>query len=196
MGFGVGVGLEAESFDGVSLEVELDQHHRFVPLDPRVVAGLDGNDRRRLVIEGAAVCVLADEVTPSEESDVSMLAELGANVGLDVSRPAATWGVDQAFDSGVSDLADIDLHAGEVVPNGTVYWSEQWVVFHQRSLAHDVDSCRGRDGSSELWGLIRVRSAVQSASRNLRKLRNANTTMRPTDQARDSTMAPSVGRPL
>ena len=47
----------AEAVDGVALEVELDQHDRFLADDPAVVARFDRDDLRRLVLDDAAVGV-------------------------------------------------------------------------------------------------------------------------------------------
>src|SRR5581483_2966084 len=47
----------AEAVDGVAFEVEFDQHHWLFADDPAVMARLDGDDLRRLVLDDAAVGV-------------------------------------------------------------------------------------------------------------------------------------------
>ena len=85
-------GRHPEAVHGVALEVELDQDDRLLADDPAVVARLDRDDLRRLVLDDAAVGVLDVDLAAREEADVRVHAELGADDRLHVHGPAEAGG--------------------------------------------------------------------------------------------------------
>src|SRR5271154_1797312 len=98
----------AEPPDGVTLEVEFDQHHRLAAHDPAVVARLDRHDLRSLVLHDTAVG--AFDVSPSmrQESGVGVHAQLGPDDRFHVDRPAEPAWIDQALDTRCAGTADVE----------------------------------------------------------------------------------------
>src|SRR5580765_7894132 len=79
---------KAEAARRLLLGVELDQYRRLIADHPRVVTGLEHDHARSGVLETAAVGVLAVNAPAREEAYVRMHAEIGADRGLEVSRPS------------------------------------------------------------------------------------------------------------
>src|SRR5438876_1990834 len=92
----------------LTLRVELDDHRRLAPHDPRIVARLDDEDARRAVLEPAAVRVFAADVALGEEAEVGMHAVGSADDGLHVRRPAEARRIDRALHAAVSGPDDIE----------------------------------------------------------------------------------------
>src|SRR5215208_3496235 len=90
---------EAEPAGRLAREVDADEDGRLVADDPRVVAWLDDQGRRRREGERAAVRVLALHPPAGEEADMRVVAEIGADDRLDVRRPAVSDRVDDALDA-------------------------------------------------------------------------------------------------
>ena len=62
-----------------ALEIELDQHDRFLADHPAVVPGIDRDDLRRLEFDDASVGVLNVNLAVRQEPDVGVQAQVGAD---------------------------------------------------------------------------------------------------------------------
>jgi hypothetical protein len=88
-----------EPIDGLSLEVELDQHRRLVTHDPPLVSRFDDDELRSYEFQGAAICVLNMDLAADQETDVRMHAEIRADDWLHISGPAESGRVDHSLDT-------------------------------------------------------------------------------------------------
>jgi hypothetical protein len=79
-----------EPADGLSLEIELDQHRGLVSHHPPVVPRLDSDDLGSHELQGAAVRILDIDLTAGQEPDVRVHAEIRADdpSGARWRRPA------------------------------------------------------------------------------------------------------------
>ena len=95
-------------------------HHRFLAHHPAVVTGVDGDDLRRPVLDDAAVRILDVDLAVHEETDVRVHAEVGADHGFHVHRPAEAGWVHHALHPGGSGLADLEQDVTDLAPFGAL----------------------------------------------------------------------------
>src|SRR5215469_14281931 len=100
--------------DGVSFEVELDEHGWFVADDSAIVSWFDGDDLRRDVIAFAPILEFDLHVPVSQESDVCVHAELGAGDRLHVLRPVESSRIDHALDAPATYTRDVHLDVSKI----------------------------------------------------------------------------------
>src|SRR5882672_948457 len=97
----------SETADRVTLEVELDEHHRLLTDDPTIVARLDRDNLRSLVFHNTAVGVFDVDFATRQEADVGVHAQVGPDDRFHVDRPAKSARIDHTLDArraGTSDL--------------------------------------------------------------------------------------------
>jgi hypothetical protein len=114
-----------EPTDSVALEIELDQHRRFVANNPPIMSRFDANGLRSHELQGAAIRVLNMDLTAGKEPDMRVQSEIGADDRLHVRGPAKPGRVDHAAGAGPH---DIDLGAANFAAFGAGYVREQWIV--------------------------------------------------------------------
>src|SRR6266851_9083357 len=139
-----------EAADRVALEVEFDQHHRFVSHHPAVVARLDRHNLRRLVLDHTAVVVLDVNFAAGEKADVGVHAEVGPDNRFHVDRPAESGRVHHTLDARGAGTSHVEPDVADFAALGAFHRREQRI--RCRRLAPScLGSCRGR---KELPGLL------------------------------------------
>src|SRR5919109_1531693 len=113
--------------DGIALEVELDQDRRLLADDPAVVARLDGDELWRLELDRAAVGVLDVDLSPGEETDVCMFAEVGSDDRLNVYRPAESGRIDDPLHASIAGAPDVEHDMADLAVLGSVNPGEEWI---------------------------------------------------------------------
>src|SRR6476620_9862662 len=68
--------------DGVPLEVEFDQHDGFAPDDPAIMAGVDGDNLWRLVLDDAPIGVFDVDLTADEDPTCACMQRSVPTVGF------------------------------------------------------------------------------------------------------------------
>src|SRR5919109_3948585 len=89
----------AEAAHRLTLEIEFDQHDGLAADDPAVMARFDRDDLRSLVLDDAAVGVFDVNLAASEESDVSVHAQIGADHRFHVDGPAESRWIHHPLDA-------------------------------------------------------------------------------------------------
>ena len=89
----------SEAADGVTLEVEFDQHHRLIAHDPTVMARFDRHNLRSPVLDDTAVGVFDVNLAMSKEADVSVHAQVSPDNRFHVDRPAKSSWIYHALDA-------------------------------------------------------------------------------------------------
>jgi ubiquinone/menaquinone biosynthesis C-methylase UbiE len=115
----------SKATDRIALEVEFDQHHRLVPHDPTVMAGIDRHNLRRFVFHYATVGILDVNFPSSEEADVCVHAQVSPDNRFHVHRPAESGGIDHAFDARRASTAHIEPNVSDVASLGSLHRSEE-----------------------------------------------------------------------
>ena len=115
----------AEALNRVALEVELDEHHRFLSDHPAVVPGLDRDNLRRLVFDDAAVRVFDVDLTAREKADVRVHAEIRADGRPHVHRPAESWRVNHPLDACGASPADLEADVPDLAAFGASNRSQE-----------------------------------------------------------------------
>ena len=106
---------QTEAARRLGLGVELKEHGRLLPDDPRIVSGLENDDRRGREVEGAAVRIGSLDVAAGQEADVCVPALGSADDGFHVGGPAKPRRVDDASHPHVAGTHDVDLDAADVL---------------------------------------------------------------------------------
>src|SRR5262249_47305679 len=110
--------------DGVALEVEFDEHDRLLADHPPVVARIDRDDLRRLVLDDAAVGVLDMDFAAGQEADMGVHAEVRADRRLHVFRPAEPYRVNHPLDARRAGAPHFELYVPDVPPLGAFHRGE------------------------------------------------------------------------
>src|SRR5215471_3001597 len=153
----------AEPADRVALEVELDQHHRFLADHPPVVTRLDRDDLRRAVLHDAAVRVLDVNLTARQEADMRVHAVVGVHDGLHVGRPAEPRRVDHPLHARAARAADVEPDVPELAALGPLHGAMQWV--HRLLAACGRASTLRREGLlAGLPGGLLLRHAADAST--------------------------------
>ncbi|MCU1503813.1 MAG: hypothetical protein JWM12_3167, partial [Ilumatobacteraceae bacterium] len=133
------VASDAQSRDGVSQIVDLDQHCGLVSGYPCVVAGRNVDNCGSLQFDDATVRELEVQRTVSEEPDVGVVARFCTGQRLQVDAPPHAGRVDRSFDASVSDRGNVDLDRSECLVLDAVHRGEQGhAVIHGRMLLRAV----------------------------------------------------------
>ena len=152
----VGVG-DTETRDGVSEEVDLDEHGGLIAWHPRIVARRDIDHCRRLQFDDATIRVLEVERAVGEEADVGVLARLGADQRPEVDGPPQTRRVDRSLDPGVADDGNVDLDRSERLVLGTGHRGEQRrTVGHRPHVTRVLRTDSSRLARQRLAARVRV----------------------------------------
>ena len=107
-------GGHAHARDGLALEVEFDEDHRFGADHPAVMPRIDCHHLRRLELDNAAVRVLDVNLAVHQVADMGVHAQVGADGGLHVDRPAEPGRVDHALDARGAGAHDLELDAAKI----------------------------------------------------------------------------------
>lgn len=107
-------GRHPEAVDGVALEIDLDQYDRFPADDPTVVPRFDCHNLRRFVFDDTTVRILDVNLAASQEANVGMHAQLGADDRLHVNGPSESGRVDHPLDACLTGRSNVELHVPEV----------------------------------------------------------------------------------
>ena len=108
----------SESTDGVTLEIEFNQDHRFAANDPAVVTGLDRHDLRSLVLHDAAIGVLDVNFAARKKTNVRVHAEVSSDDRFHVDRPAEPGRIDHALDARGSGACHLEADVANVAALG------------------------------------------------------------------------------
>src|SRR5262245_12051037 len=108
------VGFHPETLRCVALEVELDDHHRFLTDDPAVVTGFDGHNLRRPVLDDAAVRIFDVDFAVRQKTRMRVHTEIRADDMLHILRPAESRRVDHPLDASRAGASDVEAHVSEI----------------------------------------------------------------------------------
>ena len=110
----------SETANRLALEVEFDQHDRLAADNPPVVAGLDRQDLRGLVVHDTPVGVFDVNLAPGKEAHVYVHAPIRPHSRLHVDRPGESGGVDHAIDAGRARASSVNPDTGHFAAIGVV----------------------------------------------------------------------------
>ena len=113
-------GGHAEALCGLARGVELNEHGGLPSHDPGVVTRLDHDDGRRREVERTAVTVLTLNPPRGQETDVAVHAQVGADDGLHVGRPAKSRWIDDALDLAIGGGHRVNHDAANLVVLGAL----------------------------------------------------------------------------
>jgi hypothetical protein len=133
----------AEAANGVTLEIEFDQHHRLIANDPPIMSRLDRHDLWSLVFHDAPVCVLDVDFAPRQEADVGVHAQVGSDNRFHVDRPAESGRVDHALDACGAGAAHLEPDVTDLAAFGSLHGSHERVRW-RRSCPPGAAAFRGR----------------------------------------------------
>lgn len=105
-----------EALDGVALEIELDQHGRFVADHVAIVAGRNGDDVRSFIDLDATVGIRHVDAARYQEPDVCVHAVVGANVWTDIAGPLEPGRIDHALDPSQAGASDFQPDPADIAP--------------------------------------------------------------------------------
>lgn len=100
--------------NGVTLEIEFDQHGGLVANHPPVVTRFDRHRLGSRELDRAAIRILNVDLAASEESDVCVHAQLGSGDRFHVRGPAKPSRVDNAFYPALAGTHDVDLNTTDL----------------------------------------------------------------------------------
>ena len=118
----------AETCDGVSLEVELDEHGRLLSYDPAVVARIDGHNLWRFALYTAAVGILDVDSSASKKPDVRVHAQFRPDDRFHIDRPPESRRVDHALHAGRARAPNLELDMTNAAAYGTFQGCHQGVI--------------------------------------------------------------------
>src|SRR6266568_4743670 len=118
----------AEAVDRVALKVEFDQHRRRLADHPAVVAGIDRDDLRRLVLHDAAVGVPDVDLAAREKADVGMHAECGTDYWLHVDGPAEPGRIDHALHTRRAGTRHLELHVPDLTARRPLHGGDERIL--------------------------------------------------------------------
>jgi hypothetical protein len=116
-----------EPLDRLAFEVELDEHDRFLADHPAIVAGIDGDNLRRLVLDDTTIRIFNMNLAARQEADMRVHAAISADNRLHVDRPAESGRIDHPFHACRAGPADLELDMTDVAPFSTLHRCEQWI---------------------------------------------------------------------
>jgi hypothetical protein len=122
--FNVSMRPHAETLRRLAFKIELDDDDG-LPDHPSVVARLNREDMRRLVLNDATVRVLDVDFTTRQKAGVRMHAEIGADDVFHVFRPSESRWIDHPLDARVARASNIEAHVTEVAVRGASHGREQ-----------------------------------------------------------------------
>jgi hypothetical protein len=102
-----------EPADGLSLEIELDQHRGLVSHYPPVVPRLDSDDLGSHELQDATVRILNIDLTAGQEPDVRVHAEIRADDRFHIGGPAKSSRVDHTLNATGAGSYNIDLDTAD-----------------------------------------------------------------------------------
>ena len=123
----------AEPADGVTLEVEFDQHHGLPTHNPTVMPRLDRHDLGGLVFDDATVGVLDVNFAARQKAHVGVHTQVSPDDRFHVNRPPESGWVHHALDACPSGPPNFKANASDFPALGAL---------HQVQL--DSDAMRGR----------------------------------------------------
>jgi hypothetical protein len=129
-----------EPADGISLEVELDQHRRLISYYPPVVPRLDRDDRGCHKLHRAAIRVLNVDLAARQEADVGVHAEIRTDDGFHVGGPAKARRTDHTLDATGAGSSHINLGTTDLATFGAGYGCAQWIVAIHEILHADFSA--------------------------------------------------------
>ena len=111
----------AESADGVTLEVEFDQHHGLPAHNPTVMPRLDRDDLGGLVFDDATVGVLDVDFAARQKAHVGVHTQVSPDDRFHVNRPPESGGVHHALDARSSGASNFKANASDFPALGALH---------------------------------------------------------------------------